>query len=92
MIKETHAKSNGPNLFCQRMNVSFSWYRTESKELNICVSLPPCGGMCLLGKLSKFLQEENKHFRFENRQEKNESRKQYLIHNRISLFPSTLCT
>lgn len=68
------------------------WYSRDTKlrqkkkkQLNNCVSLPPCGNMCLSGKVGKFLQEENKHFRFENRQEKNENRKKllYLIYNRI---------
>lgn len=63
---------------------------SESKELNICLSLPPCGNMYLSGKISTFLEEGNKHLRFENRQEKRESRKEflYLIHDRIILFPS----
>lgn len=67
MKNETHGKNNGSNLFCQRI---FSGYRMQSKELNICLSLPPCGGMCLSDKVSKFLQKEIKHFRFENRHKK----------------------
>ena len=31
-------------------------HNSESKELNICLSLPPCGDMYLSGKRSKILQ------------------------------------